>query len=43
VALDCVERLGIAAGAGEDERALKRSEQHRRLLGRLRGRSPNLT
>jgi hypothetical protein len=37
VALDCVERLGIAAGAGEDEGALKRSKQHRRLLGRVRG------
>jgi len=42
VALDCVERLGIAAGAGEDQGALKRSKQNRRLLGRLRGRDSEL-
>jgi hypothetical protein len=42
VALDRVERLSIAAGAGEHERALKRSEQHRRLLGRLRRRVSEL-
>src|SRR5439155_25373411 len=42
VALDGVDRLSIASGAGEDEGALKRSKQHRRLLGRLRGRVSEL-
>jgi hypothetical protein len=42
VALDGVERLGIASGAGEDEGALKRRKQHRRLLGRLHGRVSEL-
>jgi NAD(P)-dependent dehydrogenase (short-subunit alcohol dehydrogenase family) len=42
VALDCVERLGIASCAGEDEGALERSKQHGRLLGRFRARVSEL-
>ncbi len=37
-----VEGLGAASGAGEDEGTLKRSKQHRRLLGRLRRRVSEL-
>jgi hypothetical protein len=36
IALHGVKRLGAASCAGEDECALEGSEQHRRLLGRLR-------
>jgi hypothetical protein len=36
VAFHCVKRLGAASGAGEDEGALERSQQHRRVLVRDR-------
>src|SRR5437879_1390489 len=42
VALHCVKRLDAASGAGEDEGALERSQQHRRLLVRYRRRSSEL-
>ena len=38
VALHCVKRLGAPLGAGKDEGALERSQQHRRLLVRYRRR-----
>jgi hypothetical protein len=38
VAVHRVERLGAASGAGEDEGALDRGREHRRLLVRYRGR-----